>query len=713
MNKAAEDGVLEGIRICNAAPSFNHLLFADDSLVLIKATSESARTLQHILQLYETCSGQTINFDKSSIMFSSNTRNERRSQVLHELNIRSEARTEKYLGLPVYVGRSRSQTFAYLKDRIWKKIQGWQEKMLSKAAKDILIKACAQAIPTFAMSCFDLTKTLCDEISTMICRYWWAQQEKENKVHWLSWETLTKPKSDGGLGFRDLYAFNVAMLARQVWRLLDNPNSLCGRVLKARYFPNTSILEAVPMSGISYTWRSILKGVSLLKEGLVWRIGDGVQVKMWTDPWLPREGSRIPVTPRRQSLLTNINELINPITGTWDEQLVRDTFWEVDATVILKIPIREEFEDLPAWHYDDKGIFSVKTAYHLYMTVFNPHTASSSGTGESALQWKGIWDLEVVPQIKQFIWRLAHNSLPLKMNIKRRGIECNTLCVCCKKLDEDGAHLFLKCKEVKKAWELIGLHALCDRMGAFSSVASVVEEILALKNSDRILVCCMLWRWWLARNKLNSEGVHVALESVIRQARYWAAESEVYCKGVQNTGPSNGSVSRHSQWTPPMGDTLKINCDGAFFSETGTGGWGFVIRDRDGAVRGSGAGHLEQAASAAFTEAQACQEALQAAAAWGMIHLQVETDAQNLVTALKNGSLDRTPEGVIYRDIRAFIQMNFLSVSFSYCPRLCNKLAHDVAAFGVSRQDSRSLWLESLPVDVHVPVTSMFAESIV
>jgi hypothetical protein len=57
-------------------------------------------------------------------------------------------------------------------------------------------------------------------------------------------------------------------------------------------------------------------------------------------------------------------------------------------------------------------------------------------------------------------------------------------------------------------------------MGAFSSVASVVEEILALKNSDRILVCCMLWRWWLARNKLNSEGVHVALESVIRQARY-------------------------------------------------------------------------------------------------------------------------------------------------------------------------------------------------
>jgi hypothetical protein len=107
LNKADEEGVLEGIRICNGSPSFNHLLFADDSLVLIKATHESAKSLQHVLQLYEVCSGQTVNFDKSSVMFSANTKNAQREHVLRELNIRAEARTEKYLGLPVYVGRSR------------------------------------------------------------------------------------------------------------------------------------------------------------------------------------------------------------------------------------------------------------------------------------------------------------------------------------------------------------------------------------------------------------------------------------------------------------------------------------------------------------------------------------------------------------------------------------------------------------------------------
>jgi hypothetical protein len=166
------NGELEDIRICNNAPSFNHLLFADDSLVLVKANRESAKSLQKVLQLYEACSGQVVNYDKSSVMFSPNTSDVCRQQVFAELNIRVEARTEKYLGLPVYVDRSRTKTFTYLKDKVWKRIQGWKERMLSKVGKDILIKACAQAIPTYDMSCFDLTKTLCEHMSSMICRFW-------------------------------------------------------------------------------------------------------------------------------------------------------------------------------------------------------------------------------------------------------------------------------------------------------------------------------------------------------------------------------------------------------------------------------------------------------------------------------------------------------------------------------------------------------------
>ena len=82
----------------------------------------------------------------------------------------------------------KKKAFEHLKDRIWKRIQGWKEKMLSNAGKEVLIKAVAQAIPTYAMSCFEITKELCDDISAMICRYWWSSQEKEKKIHWISWE---------------------------------------------------------------------------------------------------------------------------------------------------------------------------------------------------------------------------------------------------------------------------------------------------------------------------------------------------------------------------------------------------------------------------------------------------------------------------------------------------------------------------------------------
>lgn len=65
---------------------------------------------------------------------------------------------DRYLGLSVHVGPSRIATFMYPKERIWQRIQGWKEKMLSRAGKEILIKAVAQAIPTFAMGCLILQK---------------------------------------------------------------------------------------------------------------------------------------------------------------------------------------------------------------------------------------------------------------------------------------------------------------------------------------------------------------------------------------------------------------------------------------------------------------------------------------------------------------------------------------------------------------------------
>jgi hypothetical protein len=167
----------------------------------MKAAASNAHHLNHILELYDACSGQKVNKDKSSIMFSKGVDQIVKNEVKQILNLSSEAMTEKYLGLPVHIGYSKMKAFQYIKDRIWHRIQGWREKLLSMAGKEILIKVVAQAIPTYAMSCFDLTKNFCDQVRLMICQYWWSNQDK-NRMHWLHWDVMKQQKYAGGLGFR-------------------------------------------------------------------------------------------------------------------------------------------------------------------------------------------------------------------------------------------------------------------------------------------------------------------------------------------------------------------------------------------------------------------------------------------------------------------------------------------------------------------------------
>ena len=92
-------------------------------------------------------------------------------------------------------------------------------------------------------------------------------------------------KKDGGLGFRDLKNFNLALLAKQGWRLMQCQDSLLFKVYIAKYFQHTSFLEASISNHSSFAWRSTTRGRDLIIQGSRWRVGNGSLINIWTDRW--------------------------------------------------------------------------------------------------------------------------------------------------------------------------------------------------------------------------------------------------------------------------------------------------------------------------------------------------------------------------------------------------------------------------------------------
>lgn len=137
------------------------------------------------------------------------------------INVYSEAEQASYLGMPSWVEKTPTSTFNFLPDRMWRKIRSWNDRPLSRAGKEVMLKSIIQAIPIYVMSCFRLPAAICDKMRTMISNHWWGAEDGKKKMHWRSWEWLTTPKPMGGMGFRDMQLFNQAMLGRQ---MLENIN---------------------------------------------------------------------------------------------------------------------------------------------------------------------------------------------------------------------------------------------------------------------------------------------------------------------------------------------------------------------------------------------------------------------------------------------------------------------------------------------------------
>ncbi|XP_021734035.1 uncharacterized protein LOC110700740 [Chenopodium quinoa] len=615
LSKAAHEKKLRGARICKAAPRVSHLFFADDSILFAKATLQECSKIADITRVYERASGQKVNLDKTEVAFSKCVSIERRQEIVDTLGVREVDRHEKYLGLPTIIGKSKKAIFAFLKERNWKKLSSWKEKLLSRQGKEVLIKAVAQAIPTYIMSMFKIPEGLIDEIHKLLCRFWWGSTVDQRKMHWKSWERLCLPKAKGGLGFRDLKCFNQALLAKQ---------------------------------------RSIWGAKGLLRDDMVWRVGNGIDIKVWSDAWLVKDGRpSVLLRPAGVDDGMLVRDLMVDGALCWDAAKVRELLDDESAAAVLSTPLPQHNKaNCRYWSYTKNGIFSVKTTYWLARSVGNEVVVSS----HAEELWSSVWKMSGPPKLKHFIWSAVKGNLAVMDRLVGRHVREDASCQVCGDQRETIIHSLFHCTAASEIWSHSGL---ADQL-----VDAPTDSFLARwswlqgKVDGQALKCMatLMWAAWRCRNLIVFENETPNFVLLAAGFCKLVSDYDEYAKKVFLPIPQ-----------PSVGSSMRC----------GYAGLGVVFRDENGGLLLTTTKRTELS-SPECIEAQAVRYALTLARRFGHRNVWVESDAINVIKAIVSRASGFSPIHIVYDDImldRAWFNVCL----FSHAKRSCNTVAHLVA----------------------------------
>ena len=227
---------INGIKTSISGPTITHVMYANDIVIFSKASRRDAACLVRTLDKYCKWSGQSINMKKSGVFFSKHTQSQTKRSVKNILQVKSLKKDVVYLGAPMFLSKAPSKDFSFLQDKLEAKLMGWRSKCLLWAGRKTLINSVAQSIPNYTMSTFSIPNKVCDRLDSLNRRFWWKPNQSEGRyIAWKAWDSLCCPRSVRGLGFKKAKNINSAMLAKLAWMIASKRNSLCMRILRAKY----------------------------------------------------------------------------------------------------------------------------------------------------------------------------------------------------------------------------------------------------------------------------------------------------------------------------------------------------------------------------------------------------------------------------------------------------------------------------------------------
>ena len=442
----------------------------------------------------------------------------------------------------------------------------------------------------------------------------------------------------------------------------------------------------------SYALKSILRGRVIIQRGAIWRIRSGEKINIWQRRWLPRKHPPwLLHCPIESFENHSVDSLIDPITRSWNEEMVDGLFGVEDAEMIKKIPFgRSVAEDTLYWPYFASGHYTCRSGYRFLKEESELLAYPQAPPVCDKKVWKAIWKMQVLPKIRNFIWRACRNALPTKQALMRWKIVVDPICERCKLDVEDAKHALWSCLELDVVWADQVLWNFRQEVG-FSGVKDLLSWMVE-KGTPLEQFAFTAWSVWSQRNKVRLNLQSSLLHQVAEQARTMFAQYQAPTRSAELQLGSRG-IGR-TRWSPPQVGFVKINFDGAVFDSSHSSGVGAVIRNHNGAVMAFCAEKLNRVYRVEEIEAVVALKALQLASNLGFQKAILEGDSLGLIKALEAEDHNLSPWGLLLEDVK-LVANSFVSLSYSHIKRNGNNVAHNLVKHAI-RIPNFEVWMEDV-----------------
>uniref|UniRef100_A0A0A8XVJ3 Reverse transcriptase zinc-binding domain-containing protein n=1 Tax=Arundo donax TaxID=35708 RepID=A0A0A8XVJ3_ARUDO len=444
-----------------------------------------------------------------------------------------------------------------------------------------------------------------------------------------------------------------------------------------------------------------MHGKRLLDRGIIWRGGNGENIRLAQDKWVPDSPCH-PIIPKVQLPEdTRVSFLIDEAAGSWNEEVVYASFNEADAKRILSIPLSQNpLHDFVSWLHTRTGIYTVKSAYVMARTESAHLYTSASGRGATSNQtstskeWKRLWGIRAPPKVRIILWRFAHNCLPTGQQLKSRNIPAPDVCYHCGR-EETMEHVFLTCQYTAEIWrELKRVYGMATRHINFVNAGQWLFDFLARSTEQEATILAIsFWRIWEARNGMrNGDGVvhpHCIAGKIL-------AYGDMVLMHLYESAISNRCDPPHpKRWAPPREGWVMVNVDAAVFAKPDRMGIGIVIRDHNSCFLVACRQTIEGITVPELAEALAIRRAVLLTSELEYNQALIASDCLSLVQKLRLEGNDRSHAGVIIQDIKQAARGSSAVFSFIHVNRCCNGVAHVLARSADQLCDS--VWTNEAP----------------